>query len=65
MNKPVGDPMPGPVACPNMSLVIPYRKARVTTTDELIHTQATVKSAGLATPGDRHQRLPLLDGQAA
>lgn len=49
MNKTVGDPLPGLVARPNMSLVIPYRKGRVTTTDEPIHTQATVESAALAT----------------
>ncbi len=49
MNKGVGDPLPGLVARPNMSLVIPYRKGRVTTTDEPIHTQATVESAALAT----------------
>ena len=61
MNKAVGDPRPGLVARPNMSLVIPYRKARVTTTDEPIHTQATVESAGLATPAidinDCHFRM--------
>ena len=61
MNKAVGDPLPGLVARPNMSLVIPYRKGRVTTTDEPIHAQATVESAGLATPAidinDCHFRM--------
>jgi DNA (cytosine-5)-methyltransferase 1 len=50
MNKDVADPMPGLVARPNMSLVIPYRKGRTKTTDEPLLTQATVESAGLATP---------------
>jgi DNA (cytosine-5)-methyltransferase 1 len=52
MNKDVADPMPGLVARPNMSLVIPYRKGRTKTTDE---------SAGLATPAidinDCHFRM--------
>ena len=61
MNKTVGDPLPGLVAKPNMSLVIPYRKGRVTTTEDPIHTQATIESAGLATPAidinDCHFRM--------
>lgn len=49
MNKDVADPMPGLVARPNMSLVIPYRKGRTKTTGEPLLTQTTDESAGLAT----------------
>lgn len=61
MNKDVADPMPGLVARPNMSLVIPYRKGRTKTTNEPLLTQATVEAAGLATPAidinDCHFRM--------
>jgi DNA (cytosine-5)-methyltransferase 1 len=61
MTKDVAEPFAGIVARTNLSLVIPYRKGRVTTTDEPIHAQATVESAGLATPAidinDCHFRM--------
>jgi DNA (cytosine-5)-methyltransferase 1 len=47
MTKPVTDPMPGVVARPNLSLVIPYRRGKAKTTDEPLHTLATHDSAGL------------------
>lgn len=50
MTKDVADPFPGVVARTNLSLVVPYRKARTRTTDEPLLTQATVESAALATP---------------
>jgi DNA (cytosine-5)-methyltransferase 1 len=39
--------MPGVVARPNLSLVIPYRRGKAKTTDEPLHTLATHDSAGL------------------
>jgi len=61
MTKDVVDPMPGVVARVNLSLVIPYRKAKTKTTDEPLLTQATVESAGLASPAidinDCHFRM--------
>ena len=61
MTKDVADPMPGVVARTNLSLVIPYRKAKTKTTDEPLLTQATVESAGLASPAidinDCHFRM--------
>jgi DNA (cytosine-5)-methyltransferase 1 len=47
MTKSVNDPMPGVVARPNLSLVIPYRKGKAKTTDEPLHTVATRDSAAL------------------
>lgn len=47
MTKSVEDPLPGVVARPNLSLVIPYRKGRAKTTDEPLHTVATRESAAL------------------
>lgn len=47
MTKSVNDPMPGVVARPNLSLVIPYRKGKAKTTDEPLHTVATRESAAL------------------
>ena len=61
MTKDVADPFPGVVARANLSLVIPYRKAKTKTTDEPLLTQATVESAGLASPAidinDCHFRM--------
>ena len=68
MTKDVAEPFAGVVARTNLSLVIPYRKAKTKTTDEPLLTQATVEGAGLASAPitrHRHQRLPLPDGQAA
>ena len=42
-----GEPLPGVVARPNLSLVIPYRKGKAKTTDEPLHTVATRDSAAL------------------
>ncbi len=50
MTKPVSDPLGTTVARTDVSLVIPYRKARIATTEVPLHTQATVESAALATP---------------
>jgi len=47
MTKSVGEPLPGVVARPNLSLVIPYRKGRAKTTAEPLHTVATRDSAAL------------------
>jgi DNA (cytosine-5)-methyltransferase 1 len=47
MTKSVTDPLPGVVARPNLSLVIPYRKGKAKTTDEPLHTVATRESAAL------------------
>jgi hypothetical protein len=47
MTKPVTDPMPGVVARPNLSHVIPYRRGKAKTTDEPLHTLATHDSAAL------------------
>jgi DNA (cytosine-5)-methyltransferase 1 len=47
MTKSVTDPMPGVVARPNLSLVIPYRRGKAKTTDEPLHTLATHDSAAL------------------
>jgi DNA (cytosine-5)-methyltransferase 1 len=47
MTKSVADPMPGVVARPNLSLVIPYRKGKAKTTSEPLHTVATRESAAL------------------
>ncbi|MCW2651667.1 MAG: (cytosine-5)-methyltransferase 1 [Mycobacterium sp.] len=47
MIKPVDEPLPGVVARPNLSLVIPYRKGNAKTTDEPLHTVATRESAAL------------------
>jgi DNA (cytosine-5)-methyltransferase 1 len=47
MTKSVTDPMPGVVARPNLSLVIPYRKGKAKTVDEPLHTVATRDSAAL------------------
>ncbi|MBN9618560.1 MAG: hypothetical protein J0H43_02330 [Actinobacteria bacterium] len=61
MTKDVADPFPGVVARTNLSLVIPYRKAKTKTTEEPLLTQATVESAGLASPAidinDCHFRM--------
>jgi DNA (cytosine-5)-methyltransferase 1 len=48
MTKDVAEPFAGVVARTNLSLVIPYRKAKTKTTDEPLLTQATVEGAGLA-----------------
>ncbi len=50
MTNPVSDPLCTTVARTNVSLVIPYRKARTVTTEVPLLTQATVESAALATP---------------
>lgn len=47
MTKSTDEPLPGVVARPNLSLVIPYRKGKATTTDEPLHTVATRDSAAL------------------
>jgi|ThiBio_1000_plan_1041568.scaffolds.fasta_scaffold00807_19 DNA (cytosine-5)-methyltransferase 1 len=47
MTKSVADPMPGVVARPNLSLVIPYRKGRAKPTGQPLHTVATRESAAL------------------
>jgi DNA (cytosine-5)-methyltransferase 1 len=47
MTKSVDEPLPGIVARPNLSLVIPYRKGKAKTTDEPLHTVATRDSAAL------------------
>ena len=47
MTKSVDEPLPGVVARPNLSLVIPYRKGKAKTTDEPLHTVATRDSAAL------------------
>ena len=52
MVRPVSDPLPALVVRPNMSLVIPYRKTAVATTDSPLLTQATREAAGLATVTD-------------
>lgn len=49
MTKPVTDPLPTVVSRGNLSLVIPYRRARTRTTRDPLPTQATVESVGLAT----------------
>jgi DNA (cytosine-5)-methyltransferase 1 len=51
MTKSVDDPLPGVVARPNLSLVIPYRKGNAKTTDEPLHTVATRESAALVAAG--------------
>ncbi len=50
LTRPVSDPLCTTVARTNVSLVIPYRKARAVTTEVPLLTQATVESAALATP---------------
>jgi DNA (cytosine-5)-methyltransferase 1 len=61
VTKDVSEPFAGVVARTNLSLVIPYRKARTKTTDEPLLNQATVEAAGLATPAidinDCHFRM--------
>jgi DNA (cytosine-5)-methyltransferase 1 len=61
MNKPVTDPLPTVVGRPNVSLVVPYRRARVATTAEPLHTLATHDSAALCSvevePEDCHFRM--------
>ena len=52
MTKSVTDPMPGVVARPNLSLVIPYRKGRAKPTGEPLHTVATRESAALLSAAD-------------
>jgi DNA (cytosine-5)-methyltransferase 1 len=47
MTKSVADPLPGVVARPNLSLVIPYRKGRAKPTEQPLHTLATRDSAAL------------------
>jgi DNA (cytosine-5)-methyltransferase 1 len=47
MTKSVADPLPGVVARPNLSLVIPYRKGRAKPTGQPLHTVATRESAAL------------------
>lgn len=47
MTKSVCDPLPGVVARPNLSLVIPYRKGKAKTTAEPLHTVAGRASAAL------------------
>ncbi|PJE01217.1 DNA cytosine methyltransferase [Mycobacterium haemophilum] len=47
MTKSVTDPLPGIVARPNLSLVIPYRKGTAKPTGEPLHTVATRDSAAL------------------
>jgi DNA (cytosine-5)-methyltransferase 1 len=47
MTKSVTDPLPALVARPNLSLVIPYRKAKAKTVDEPLHTLGTRDSAAL------------------
>jgi DNA (cytosine-5)-methyltransferase 1 len=47
MTKSVDEPLPGIVARPNLSLVVPYRKGKAKTTDEPLHTVATRDSAAL------------------
>lgn len=47
MTKSVHDPLPGVVAKPNLSLVIPYRKGKAKTAEEPLHTVATRDSAAL------------------
>lgn len=47
MTKDVGEPLPGVVAKPNLSLVIPYRRGSAKTTAEPLHTVATRESAAL------------------
>lgn len=44
------DAMPGVVARPNLSLVIPYRRAKAKTTGEPMHTMTTHDSAALVQP---------------
>jgi DNA (cytosine-5)-methyltransferase 1 len=48
MTKSVEEPLPGVVARPNLSLVIPYRKGNAKTTEEPLHTVATRDSAAAA-----------------
>jgi len=50
MTKDVHDPMPGVVAKPNLSLVIPYRRGKAKTTGEPLHTLGTHDSAALVAP---------------
>jgi len=61
MTNDVADPFAGVVARTNLSLIIPYRRAKTKTTDEPLLTQATVEAAGLATPAidinDCHFRM--------
>jgi DNA (cytosine-5)-methyltransferase 1 len=47
MTKSFDEPLPGVVAGPNLSLVIPYRKGKAKTTGEPLHTVATRESAAL------------------
>jgi DNA (cytosine-5)-methyltransferase 1 len=65
MTKSVDEPLPGIVARPNLSLVIPHRKGNVKTTDEPLHTVAT----RIGRPGrgrrDRCRRLPVSSAQTA
>jgi DNA (cytosine-5)-methyltransferase 1 len=69
--------MPGVVARPNLSLVIPYRRGKAKTTDEPLHTLATNDSAALLAAASididdcrfrmlkprEHGRAPALPGQ--
>ena len=53
MTKSITDPLPGVVARPNLSLVIPYRKGRAKTAGEPLHTVATRDSAALVCSDDQ------------
>jgi DNA (cytosine-5)-methyltransferase 1 len=62
MVKHVGEPAPGIVSRPNVSLVVPYRRSsKPRTTDEPLHTVATHDSAALVEPAyaveDCHFRM--------